>query len=119
MAKRRKKRTTYSPAQKRTILATAIKERLTANQVQQKFGVTPVTYYSWRKKTGAVAARGRRGSGRLAARVGQGGLLGGELRAVVQARVREMLPEVVRTEVNSYLTALFGPGAGRRGRRRA
>ena len=118
MAKRRKKRTTYSAAQKRTILATAIKERLTANQVQQKFGVTPVTYYSWRKKSGAVAARGRRGPGRPAGRIGEG-LLGGELRAVVQARVREMLPEVVRTEVNSYLTALFGSGGGRRGGRKA
>jgi transposase-like protein len=117
MAKRRKKRTSYSPAQKRTILAAAQKEGLTANQVQKRFGVTPVTYYSWRKKSGAVSTRGRRGPGRPVGRPIQG-VLGGELRAVVQARVREMLPDVVRTEVNSYLTALFGSGAGRRGRRK-
>ena len=58
MAKRPRK--TYTEAQRQEILAAAQKEGLTALQVQKKFGVTPVTYYSWRKKKGIRGPRGRR-----------------------------------------------------------
>lgn len=107
----KRKRKTYTPAQRAGILAAAKKDGLTAAQVQKKFGVTPVTYYSWRKKTGAAAKRGRRGPGRPA---GTG--LAGQVRTEVQARVRAMLPGIVRQEVNTYLDSLFGSGG--RGRRR-
>jgi len=114
MAKTRKKRTAYTAQQKTTILATAQREGLTALQVQKKFGVTPVTYYSWRKKSGAS----RRGRGRglaIAALAGSAGLHG-QVRAEVQNRVRQILPEIVRSEVNDYLSTLFG--GVRRGRAR-
>src|SRR5580765_5019174 len=95
MAKRIRKQ--YTPEQKRTILAAALKERLTALQVKKKFGVTPVTYYSWRKKTGATRRRGRpAGPGRAAG-------LALSLRGEVQSRIRSMLPDIVRGEVHSYL----------------
>ena len=58
MAKRERK--TYSDAQRKQILAAALSEKLTAEQVQKKFGVKPVTYYSWRKKAGIKGPRGRK-----------------------------------------------------------
>ncbi|HTO91935.1 MAG TPA: transposase [Candidatus Sulfotelmatobacter sp.] len=111
MAKR--SRTRYTQEQKRSILAAAVKERLTALQVQKKFGVRPVTYYSWRKKTGAARRRGGPiGPGRPAG-------LALVVRSAVADRVRSMLPEIVRGEVNSYLdSVLGGNGVRRRGRPR-
>jgi transposase-like protein len=111
MAKRIRKR--YTPEQKRTILAAALKERLTALQVQKKFGVTPVTYYSWRKKTGAARRRGR------PAGLGRAVGLALAVRSEVQNRVRSMLPEIVRGEINNYLDSVLGSdGPRRRGRPR-
>lgn len=109
MAKTRKKRTNYTEAQRTQILAAAQKDGLTAAQVQKKFGVTPVTYYSWRKKTGATARPGRR-----AVVAAASGDLHGQVRAEVQAKVRQILPAIVRGEVSAYLDSLFGA----RGRRR-
>ena len=58
MAKRARK--SYTPQKRAEILAAAQRENLTANDVKKKFGVTPVTYYSWRKKEGLIGRRGRR-----------------------------------------------------------
>ncbi|TMQ73636.1 MAG: hypothetical protein E6K81_03700 [Candidatus Eisenbacteria bacterium] len=111
MAKTRRKRHTYTSAQRTAILATARKESLTALQVQRKFGVTPVTYYSWRKKTGLTRRRG----GEIVTSGGAGLDLDRQVRGEVRAKVRQILPSIVRTEVSGYLEALFG---GRRGRPR-
>jgi transposase-like protein len=110
MAKRPRK--TYTETQRQEILAAAQKEGLTALQIQKKFGVTPVTYYSWRKKRGLKGPRGRHPA------AATGGELGAQVRAGVQARVREILPGIVREEVAGYLDALFGRG-GSTPRRRA
>src|SRR3989442_14769672 len=109
MPRTRRKRHTYTPQQRSTILAAARKEGLTAAQVQKKFGVTPVTYYSWRKKSGLA---GRRGG--LLAAAGRGADLTGQVRAEVQNKVRQMLPVIVRNEVSSYLNEIFGARRGRR-----
>src|SRR5689334_16090216 len=80
--KARRRRRRYTDEQRRNILDTAHREGLTAAAVQKKFGVTPVTYYSWRKKGGATARRGRPpGSG-------GGARSGGELTSLVQQKVR-------------------------------
>lgn len=110
MAKRARK--SYTAAQRSEILAAAAKDHLTASQVQKRFGVTPVTYYSWRKKQGVAAKRGPRSAGG-----GGGGDLAAQVRAGVQAKIRAIVPTVVREEVASYLDSLFG-GGGRRRRRR-
>jgi transposase-like protein len=107
MPKARRKRNHYTAAQRSMVLAAARKEGLTALQVRRKFGVTPVTYYSWRKKLGVASRRGV--SPRLAA-----GPLGGQLCTAVQAKIREMLPEIVRGEVSSYLDQLFGSTRARK-----
>lgn len=105
-AKRKRTRKRYTAAKRAEILAAANKDGLTAAQVQKRFGVTPVTYYSWRKKSGAPAGRRGRRPGRPAG----GGDLRGQVRSEVQSRVREMLPGIVRGEVNTYLDTLFGSG---------
>ena len=105
----RKGRTSYTPAKRAEILAAAKREGLTAVQVQKRFGVTPVTYYSWRKKTGASGRRGRPpGSTQRSSING----LGNQLRSEVQARIREVMPAIVRSEVDAYLRATLG-GRGR------
>jgi len=110
MAKRARK--TYTEEQRQQILSTAQSEKLTALGVQKRFGVTPVTYYSWRKKQGIRGPRGRRPGG-----AARGGDLSSQVRAGVQAKVREILPGIVRDEVASYLNALFA-GSGSSPRRR-
>ena len=49
---------------------------------------------------------------------GGGGDLGNQVRSEVQSRVRAMLPEITRTEVNAYLATVLGGGGRRRGRPR-
>jgi transposase-like protein len=119
MAKRARK--TYSDEQRGKIIQTAQAENLTALDVQKRFGVTPVTYYSWRKKLGLKGPRGRKpGSGKIrpAASFSGGNDLTAQVRAGVQAKVREVLPGIVREEVARYLDSLLGAGTmpKRRGR---
>ncbi|MBI5710956.1 MAG: transposase [Candidatus Eisenbacteria bacterium] len=109
MAKTRKKRQTYTEEKRASILAAAQKGGLTAAQVKKKYGVTPVTYYSWRKKTGVANRRG--GTARVARRAG--GDITSQVRSEVQSKVRQILPEIVRSEVSSYLDSVFGGRARR------
>jgi len=102
--KKRKKRVQYTAAERAKVLAAAQAENLTALQIQKRFGVTPVTYYSWRKKTGLTRTRG----GAATVTVPIRGDVTAKVRAEVQAKVRRVLPGVVRAEVNAYLNALFG-----------
>lgn len=121
----RKKRTAYTPAQRKQILAAALEGKLTAEQVKKKFGVTPVTYYSWRKKYGAarkrvaVAVAARRAGPAAGPRAAVAGIagIGAQVRSAVQARVQGMVQDIVRAEVESYLQRLFGGGAARPRRR--
>jgi len=108
MPKARRKRHSYSSDKRASVLAAAQKGGLTAVQVQKKFGVAPVTYYSWRKK---YLLPGRRGSVALSTR--SGGDLTRQVRTTVQTRVREILPGIVRSEVTHYLDTLFGTRRGR------
>jgi transposase-like protein len=119
---RKRARKQYTLQQRKQILAAADRDGLTAGQVRQKFGVTPVTYYSWRKKYGgAPRKRGRRPGSGLAAlsrvsRLGVGGITA-QVRTAVQSRVRGMVEEIVRGEVGRYVDELFGtrrPGRPRK-----
>lgn len=106
MAKTRRKRQTYSETKRQSILSAAQKEGLTALDVKKRFGVTPVTYYSWRKKYGVGGKRG--GAAAIAVRAGRSSDLGAQVRSEVQSRVRQILPTIVKSEVNNYLNSLFG-----------
>src|SRR5690348_5039235 len=83
MAKRA--RHTYAPRQRAAILAAAQRHGLTANDVKKKFGVVPVTYYSWRKKEGLTGPRGRKAT--LTALRNNGAAF----TAQVQAKVRAIM----------------------------
>src|SRR5437773_852756 len=111
MSKSRRKRRSYTAQQRQTILAAAKKVGLTAAHVQKKFGMTPVTYYSWRKKTGMAARRGRGAAGRNS--IG-GTDLTAHVRSEVQTKIRQILPGIVRSEVSQYLDTVFGARRGRR-----
>jgi transposase-like protein len=114
MAKAKKRRKRYSDSQRTKVLEAAKKEKLTAADVQNRFGVTPVTYYSWRKKSGAGWRHRRptRGGGKS-----RSDLLATTVKSSVQARMQALLPRLVQAEVSRYLdTAL---GTGKRGRRRS
>jgi hypothetical protein len=107
--KKRKQRVQYTAAERAKVLAAAKAEKLTALQIQKRFGVTPVTYYSWRKKSGLTRRRGGAAGVVLAT-----GDTTARVRAEVKAKVRALLPGIVRAEVNAYLDSLFA----RSGRRR-
>lgn len=116
MAKR--PRTAYTDKQREEILSAALKDGLTALQIQKKYGVKPVTYYSWRKKKGIKGPRGRKPA--ISALAASSGDISTQVRAGVQARVRVILPSIVREEVGRYLDSLFGStGAPRRARKAA
>ena len=108
MAKARRKRHSYSSEKRMSILQTAQKSSLTALDVQKRFGVTPVTYYSWRRKYGGA---GRRGA--VVTRAAKGGGLESQVRTEVKTRVKQILPQIVRSEVSYYLDSLFGSRRGR------
>jgi transposase-like protein len=101
--KAKRQRREYSKEKRAEILAAAAKEHLTAAAVQKRFGVKPVTYYSWRKKLGAVKARGAQPIRRNA----QGSDVAGQVRAEVRAKMAALLPGIVRAEVAGYLDQVF------------
>jgi transposase-like protein len=49
----------YTIAEREQIVSSALKEGLSATKVRERFGVVPVTYYSWRKARGIRSSRGR------------------------------------------------------------
>lgn len=114
MAKKRKKRTEYTPEQREKVLAAAKAEKLTAAQIQKKFGVTPVTYYSWRKKSGITRKRGTRAVGAAVVARPVAGDLSAQVRGEVQSKMRQIIPSIVRAEVSAYLDSIFGVKRGRR-----
>lgn len=50
----------YTTVEREQIVSSALKEGLSATKVRERFGVVPVTYYSWRKALGIRSTRGRR-----------------------------------------------------------
>ena len=111
--KKRKARKLYSAKQRADILAAATKEKLTAAAVQKRFGVTPVTYYSWRRKAGVGTRRARGGRPQPPGVLESGVNLVEAVRAELRTQIQRILPDLVRTEVGAALL-----GAAPRPRRR-
>jgi transposase-like protein len=99
----------YTDAERRKILDTAKREGLTGKQVSARFGVSTLSYYLWRKKGGTPKRRGRP-PGRPNKASGDG--LDAMLRGQVQAKVREIVPMMVREEVSRYMDSVLGGGKG-------
>ena len=94
----------YSPKARQDILATAAKEGLTGKQVSQRFGISMVTYYLWRKKAGITVGRGAR---RAAVSNGQT-RLPATVRKRVQAEVRSAIDRLIQEEAEAYLSKSLG-----------
>lgn len=116
-ATRRGRRKRYSDAARQNILETAKKEGLTGTQVAKRFGVSTLSYYTWRKKAGvgnskpdpaevAGAAIGRT--------LGKAANLADMIRHEIRTRISHLLPEILQSEIGG---AVSGPSTGR-GRRK-
>lgn len=97
-----KRRKRYTAKRRQEILTIADRDGLTATDVQKRFGVIPVTYYSWRKKSKAAGIRpGARGVDPTSKN---------SLRKAVRSKLERQLPRIVDEEVNRYLSSIFGRG---------
>ncbi len=97
----------YAPAQRAHILAVARREQLTGEQVAERFGVSTLSFYTWRKKAGS-ARPGRQGLPRL----GKQDELTSQIRLAIREKVRDLLPTLVEEEIGAALGALR-PGSRR------
>ena len=100
------RRKTFKPQARQEILATAAKEGLTAKQVQQKFGVSMVTFYQWRKRAGLSGQRGVAGRG--VAHNASSTPLPADLQKRVRTEVQSAMNRLVREEVEHYLRMTLG-----------
>ncbi|MCC6652843.1 MAG: hypothetical protein IT348_16945 [Candidatus Eisenbacteria bacterium] len=100
-----------SKADRANILAVADREGLTALQVQKRFGVKPVTYYSWRK------ANKKRGASDPAVHSSAlaGIDLAGQVRQTLRAEIARILPALIQSEV--ALALEVGTSTARRRRK--
>ncbi len=95
-----------SKADRAKILAAADREGLTALQVQKRFGVKPVTYYSWRKASKKTVSRNERVA-RLPSTKGTGVFddadMAAQVRQAVRSEIARMLPGMIQAEVIAVL----------------
>jgi transposase-like protein len=109
-----KPRRRYSPAERQRILAAARRAKLTGAQVAKRFGISPITYYVWKKKGGAEPRRKRRmvATGRaVGTTLGRSVNLVDAIRHEVRAHIGRLLPDILKSEVGR---AVGGSGRRRR-----
>jgi transposase-like protein len=99
---KRRMRKRFSPEQRKKILEEARELKLTGKQVAEKHGISTVSYYLWRKKAGG---RRRRRAATSRGRGGQRGLAA-PLRLAVRAKLRKMLPAIVRQELDAIVKTI-------------
>jgi transposase-like protein len=96
-ASKAKLRKRYTPAERGKIMAEAKAAGLTGKQVAEKYGVSAVTFYLWRKKVGNGRSRSAGRNGTLAS------VTEAKLRAAVRAKMAGMLPKILNEEVDRVL----------------
>src|SRR5437867_3622107 len=100
------KRKRYTEQERARILSAAATEGLTGKQAAKKFGVSEVTLWKWRRDAkGASRVRQPRAGRPVRAADGS---LDGLLRSEVRDRIHELLPDLVREEVASYVQQVLG-----------
>src|SRR5688572_9976428 len=105
MAKKSRRGTRYTAAQKAKILGAAKKEGLTGVQVAKRFGVSTLTFYRWRGpvRSDALKRAGRKGGRGRPAGNGVGRVDPAIVRQAVQRQIERMLPQIIREEVAAAL----------------
>lgn len=107
----------YTPAERAKILAAAEREGLSGPVAAKKFGISQLTFYTWRKKSGSPR-RGRpkgraAATGAVVGRTVAGALnIADAIRQELRTQIRRILPQVIASELGSIM------GGARRGRRR-
>ena len=86
-----------SPAEREKILAEAKAAKLTGKQVAEKYGISTLTYYLWRKKAGSVRRKAPGKNGTLTSAAES------KLRTAVRAKVTGLLPKILDEEVERIL----------------
>jgi len=96
-ARKAKVRKRHSPEEREKILAEATAAKLTGKQVAEKYGISTLTYYLWRKKAGSIRPKAPSKNGTLAnaAEV--------KLLAAVRAKMTRLLPKILDEEVDRLL----------------
>ena len=87
----------HSPAEREKILAEAMAAKLTGKQVAEKYGISTVTYYLWRKKAGSVRGKTPSKNGTFASTAES------KMRTAVRAKVTGLLPKILDEEVERIL----------------
>ena len=103
-AKRTKTRRRHSDAERQRILDTARREGLSGPKAAKRFGISTLTFYNWRKKSG-TSARGHSKAARGSRSSGDG--IAGLVRDQVRSEIQSVLPAIVREEVDSALLRIF------------
>ena len=103
----------YSAAERARILSAAEKQGLNGVQAAKKFGISTLTYYTWKKR---AAGTPRRASDR---RVGSQTSLDALLRSRLRHRLEQLLPVVLREEVEACVQQALGTSGPRRVRAKA
>lgn len=86
----------YTEKERARILAVAARDGLTGKQASQKFGVSEVTLWKWRRDAKGMSETRQPSAIRVAA---NNGSLAALVRAQVQQQVRSLLPGIIREEV--------------------
>jgi transposase-like protein len=92
-----KPRKRHSPAEREKILADAKAAKLTGKQVAEKYGISTLTYYLWRKKAGSGGRKAPGKNGTLTSAAES------KLRSAVRAKVTGLLPRILDEEVERIL----------------
>ena len=92
-----KPRKRHSAEEREKILAEAKAANLTGKQVAEKYGISTLTYYLWRKKAGSVRRKAPGKNGTLTSAAES------KLRTAVRAKVTGLLPKILDEEVERIL----------------
>ena len=84
-------------------------QALSGAQVAKRFGISMWTYYSWRSPARGIHVKAKQG-GKLK-RNGKADSVA-DIRSAVRAQIQQILPGVIREEVDAYVMEMLG---GRRG----
>lgn len=96
-----KKRKRYTEQERARILAAVDRKGLTYAQAARTFGVSEVTIWKWRKVAKTAPWERNRQHAQAV------GSLAGFVRAEVRARMRQVLPGIVREETAAYARRVF------------
>ena len=103
-AKKSARPSRYTPAERAKILAAAKREGLSGPAAAKKFGISQLTFYTWRKQTGGDSRGGKRPTRAAVGstlRRGIDGQIGELVRREVRERLTKELPVIVAEEIQA------------------